>query len=186
MSISDGAKQVTVEDVTFQHTGGVSGAPYPADFSMSGTQVLLNRCSDLSATNVYTVITQARVTGPNVALNFHSTGDKAIEPHQRWATGLLIDGADVDGRVNFPNRGTAGSGHGWAIGWGVAWNSVAGETFSILKPPGSQNWSIGGISPTHSGTGLYESHGTKVSPSSLYLAQLCTRLGPQAVTNIGY
>jgi hypothetical protein len=28
-------------------------------------------------------------------------------------------------------------------------------------------------------------HGTPVFPSSLYLAQLCQRLGPQALANIG-
>jgi len=31
-----------------------------------------------------------------------------------------------------------------------------------------------------------DSHGTPVAPSSLYLAQLAERLGPQAVKNIGY
>jgi hypothetical protein len=34
--------------------------------------------------------------------------------------------------------------------------------------------------------GTFDSHGTPVFPSSLYLAQLCERLGPQALANIGY
>src|SRR5262249_7752115 len=34
--------------------------------------------------------------------------------------------------------------------------------------------------------GLYDSLGTLVIPSSLYLAQLCERLGPTALTNVGY
>jgi hypothetical protein len=34
--------------------------------------------------------------------------------------------------------------------------------------------------------GIHESQGTFVQPGSLYLAQLCERLGPQALTNIGY
>jgi hypothetical protein len=33
---------------------------------------------------------------------------------------------------------------------------------------------------------LVELRGTPVAPSSLYLSQLCDRLGMQAVTNIGY
>jgi hypothetical protein len=32
----------------------------------------------------------------------------------------------------------------------------------------------------------FESVGIPVAPKSLYLAQLCERLGPQALANIGY
>jgi hypothetical protein len=34
--------------------------------------------------------------------------------------------------------------------------------------------------------GAIDVAGTAAAPASLYLAQLCVRLGPQAVTNIGY
>jgi hypothetical protein len=34
--------------------------------------------------------------------------------------------------------------------------------------------------------GTKDSHGTSVTPQSLYLAQLAERLGPEAVKNIGY
>jgi hypothetical protein len=185
MSASQETKRVTLEGITIQHTGGVTGAPYPADFSLNGTQTLLHRSKDLDAVNVYTVIAQGRVTGPIVTHNYQSTRQKAIEPHQRWATGWLVDNLDVDGGIHFINRNTAGSGHGWTVGWGVSWNSEAGS-FNVQNPPGAPNWGIGGISGSRSGNGIYESHGTKVSPSSLFLAQLCTRLGPQALTNIGY
>jgi hypothetical protein len=184
-SFGHGAKRVTIEDVTFQHTGGVSGAPYPADFALSGTQILMNRDQDLDAANVYTIVTQNMVQGPNVVLNFKATGQKAIEPHQRWATGFLLDRANVNGGINFVNRGTAGSGQGWAIGWGVSWNSTSGS-FNDQKPPGAQNWSIGSIAPSHTGNGAYESVGTNVSPSSLFLSQLCVRKGTQALANLGY
>ena len=40
------------------------------------------------------------------------------------------------------NRGEMGSGHGWAMGWGVAWNNLA-KSYLIQMPPGSANWSIG-------------------------------------------
>lgn len=34
--------------------------------------------------------------------------------------------------------------------------------------------------------GIYDAHGTPVTPASLYLAQLAERLGPTALKNIGY
>ncbi|HEY2942733.1 MAG TPA: hypothetical protein VGN09_09900 [Vicinamibacteria bacterium] len=195
-SVSRGAKRVTIEDVTIQHTGAVSDAPYPADFSLSGTQVLAHRCTSLNARNVYTVVAQASATGPIVVLNYRSTEQKGVEPHQRWAVGMLLDNIDVDGDLNLMNRGYYGSGHGWTVGWAVAWNTTA-HRYIVQRPPGALNWSIGGSGAIHDQArpgraapieprGEFELHGTKVSPWSLYLAQLCSRLGPQAVANIGY
>jgi hypothetical protein len=195
-SVSRGAKRVTIEDVTIQHTGAVSDAPYPADFSLSGTQVLAHRFKSLNARNVYTVVAQGSVTGPIVVLNYQSTEQKGVEPHQRWAVGMLFDNIDVEGDLNLMNRGYYGSGHGWTVGWAVAWNTTA-DRYIVQRPPGALNWSIGGAGEVHDqarpgrsgpieARGEFESHGTKVSPSSLYLAQLCSRLGPQAVANIGY
>ncbi len=40
------------------------------------------------------------------------------------------------------NRGSMGSGHGWIMGWRVAWNNVA-KNYVIQMPPGSANWAIG-------------------------------------------
>jgi len=196
MSLSKGSKRVTVQDVTFQHTGAVSSAPYPADYSVNGTQLLLNRCAALDARNVYTIVTQSIGTGPNVVLNYRSTRQKGVEPHQRWATGLLLDNIDVDGSIGLLNRGIFGSGHGWTIGWGVVWNSRGGS-LTIQRPPGSMNWAIGAKGtiddqsmPGGDGSdmprGIFESQGTFVTPRSLYLAQLCSRLGPQALANLGY
>jgi hypothetical protein len=81
-------------------------------------------------------------------------------------------------------------------GWAVAWNCVA-KTYVVQQPPGAANWMIGCIGenrptprPFDTGSnlplGTMDSHGTPVSPKSLYLAQLAERLGPQAVKNIGY
>jgi hypothetical protein len=55
----------------------------------------------------------------------------------------------------------------------------------VQRPPGSMNWSIGGKGQM-SGDGTFDSQGTPVAPSSLYLAQLCQRLGAAAVAAIGY
>ena len=94
------------------------------------------------------------------------------------------------------NRGVAGSGHGWTMGWGVAWNCLA-KTYIIQKPPGSYNWAIGCAGERQQTArlfdtgpilpeGIFDSFGTNVAPQSLYLAQLEERLGPQALKYLGY
>src|SRR5262249_5430361 len=97
--------------------------------------------------------------------------------------------------ISYSDRGNHGSGQGWAMGWGVAWN-VTTPWLVVQMPPGSQNWGIGCVGTPISGNepgstkavpdGIYDSLGTPVTPTSLYLAQLCERLGPTALTNIGY
>jgi hypothetical protein len=121
-----------------------------------------------------------------VLLGFYASGMRShIQPHQRWATGLLIDGARVDsGNIEYINRGNLGSGHGWTMGWGVIWNSTA-PTIRAEQPEGVANWAIGNRGNS-AGSGTFDSHGTPVAPTSLYLAQLCQRLGPQALANLGY
>lgn len=196
VSIGRTAKQVTLDAVNINHSIDHSRSDAPADFAITGTQVFLNRCSSKGEGSWY-LVTQSQATGPNVALNFSAVGHKAIEPHQRWATGLLLDNCQIpDGGLNLKNRGFDGSGHGWAIGWGVAWNCVT-RTLVIQQPPGSQNFAIGctgtpqrASMPGGDGTllpqGILDSQGAPVLPTSLYLAQLCQRLGPQALANVGY
>ena len=89
-----------------------------------------------------------------------------------------------DDRLDLVNRGTAGSGHGWAIGFGVLWNSAA-AIIDAARPPGATNWVIGARG-TPRGDGSFDSMEITVQPSSLYAAQLCERLGPQAHAVIGY
>jgi hypothetical protein len=203
-SISVTGKCITVDNVSIIHNLPTIGAAKPADLNGSGQQVLFNHCS-IKGDNLFFFGTGAKVTGPVVVLNCNFQGNGWIQPHQRWATGLLIDGCGVaDGGIDFMNRGIMGSGHGWAIGWAVAWNCKA-KSYLNQQPPGSANWVIGssgeqqkksmpgsgqgtGISYNNSllPEGIYDSHGVRVTPSSLYLAQLYERLGKQAVINIGY
>ena len=203
-SISVTGKRITVDNVSIIHNVPTIGAAKPADLNGSGQQVLFNRCF-IKGDNLFFFGTGAKVTGPVVVLNCIFQGNGWIQPHQRWATGLLIDGCQVpDGGIDFMNRGVMGSGHGWAIGWAVAWNCKAKSYLNQL-PPGSANWVIGsfgeqqkksmpgasqGSAITYDATllpeGIYDSYGIPVTPSSLYLAQLNERLGKQAVVNIGY
>ena len=190
-------RRVTVRNTHVTHTYTNLGASKPADFSIEGSQILIDRCSS-DGGNTYWVWTNSYDTGPNVVLNSHFTGrGSRIQPHQRWSTGFLVDNCHTpDGGIDFPNRGSAGSGHGWCIGWGVAWNCTA-ASFIIQNPPGAPNWAIGCIgerlkSARYFDTapllpeGIFDSHGSNVTPRSLYLAQLASRLGSQALEAIGY
>lgn len=186
-------RRVTVDNVHIRHTLPFTSAAAPADFAFSGTQLLLSR-SSVTGQGVWPVVTQAGVTGPNVVIDFRSE-TAGIAPHQRWATGLLVDRSEFTGgterrpNIAFSNREHAGSGHGWSVGWAVAWN-VKAEVLLIQQPPGAKNWCIGCTGkPTpilwHGGkiplpeipSETMESPGVHVSPPSLYLAQLRERLG---------
>lgn len=191
------SSRLTIENVDIQHTAASLGAAKPEDFWAGGTQTLIHHCS-ATGDNVFYFSTGARMMGPVVVLNCVFHGNGHIQPHMRWGTGLLVDNCQVPASgIDLMNRGIMGSGHGWTIGWSVAWNCTA-KSFLIQQPPGSMNWAIGcrGKAETSAQpgekngpilpSGIFDSHDQPVAPASLYLAQLRERLGPQALTNIGY
>jgi hypothetical protein len=202
ITIGHTARRVTLEDVHIRHSVPFTAPASPADIAISGTQVLVHR-SSVTGKGVWPVVTQAGVPGPNVILHFKS--DQAgVAPHQRWATGLLVDSSEFTNgterrpNIAFSNREYAGSGHGWSVGWAVAWN-VKADYVLVQQPPGAKNWCIGctGKPPTILWHGnpiavptipsdTFESPGVPVAPASLYLQQLRDRLGERAVKNIGY
>lgn len=189
--------RITMEKVIVKHTYPNLGASKPTDFSLEGSENLIDRC-EITGGNTYFVWTSSLIPGPNVLLNctFKGIGSR-IQPHQRWATGLLVDNCTVpDGGIDFMNRGAAGSGHGWTMGWAVAWNCVA-KTYIIQNPPGAVNWAIGCIGKREQTArlfdsspvlteGNFDSYGFPVAIQSLYLAQLADRLGITGLRNIGY
>jgi hypothetical protein len=193
------ARRVTLDRTLSTHTIPHTGDNM-ADYSLSGTQTFVNRAT-CTGTGEWPIVTQGRETGPIVALNFTSNQPSGISPHQRWATGLLADNCAFPSSpkgtpgVAFWDRGIHGSGQGWTIGWAVAWN-VSSPFLLVQQPPGAQNWCIGCTgqvvvkapagSTTTPPNGIFESPGKPVTPGSLYLAQLCERLGPKAVEAIGY
>ncbi|HEY6227432.1 MAG TPA: glycosyl hydrolase family 28-related protein [Verrucomicrobiae bacterium] len=195
-SVGINGRRITAQNVIINRKAKHQGSSKPAEFAPNGTQVLLDRCAG-SADNVWYVGLGSGVSGPVVLLNCNFSGDGHVEAHQRWSTGMLYDNCRVPGGgMEFRNRGEMGSGHGWAMGWGVAWNCEAKE-FVIQNPPGAVNWMIGCVGenkpmprPFGKGPslpeGVKDSAGTHVIPASLYLAQLKERLGPQALKNIGY
>jgi hypothetical protein len=189
--------RITIQNVVFRHTTTVTSSAKPADFALRGTQLLVLRCGSLG-NDLFYVITGARNQGPNVVLDSKFVGDGHIQPHQRWATGLLVDNTEVPrGGIDMMNRGEMGTGHGWTMGWGVVWNSAA-STLIIQNPPGAANWSIGtigeelgspmkiiGVHRRDLGPdlprGYIESPNHPVLPKSLYRAQLEERLGANAL-----
>jgi hypothetical protein len=191
-----GTLRITIEEVIFRHTTTITSPAKPADFALRGSQILVLRCGS-KGDDLFFVITGARNQGPNVVLDSVFRGDGHVQPHQRWSTGFLVDNTHVpEGGIDLMNRGEMGSGHGWTMGWGVVWNSMA-ATLVIQNPPGAANWSIGtkGQELTapmkifgqrrDAGTdlpqGFIESPNHPVTPASLYRQQLLERLGPGAL-----
>jgi hypothetical protein len=196
-SVAVGGQRITLERVFVNRKARHQGSSKPAEFAPNAGQVLLDRCG-VTGDNVWFVATGAGQAGPIVVLNCKFAGEGRSESHQRWSTGMLYDNCQVPGGgIEFRNRGSMGSGHGWSMGWGVAWNCAA-KDYIIQNPPGSANWMIGCVGankaaprpfdkgPPNLPEGIADSPGAAVAPQSLYLTQLAERLGPQALKNIGY
>jgi hypothetical protein len=189
--------RITIENVVFKHTTTITSPAKPADFMLGGTQLLMLRCGS-TGDDLFYVMTGARNQGPNVVLDSKFNGNGHVQPHQRWATGFLVDNVQVlQGGIDLMNRGEMGTGHGWTMGWGVVWNSSA-DSLIIQNPPGAANWSIGtsgkeltapmkmmGVRRRDLGSdlpqGFIESPNHRVLPESLYWAQLAERLGAGAL-----
>ncbi|MDR3734143.1 MAG: hypothetical protein P4L10_01255 [Acidobacteriaceae bacterium] len=199
VTLNGGTERITLLQVDVTQHKFVTSPAKPFDFSINGSQILVDRCSG-TGDLVFYFATQARQQGPVVLLHSVFHGNGHIEPHQRWSTGLLVDSNSVpESEINLSNRGTMGTGHGWTIAWSISWNNTAAG-FTIQQPPMTLNWSIGDIGqqqqhpmPASAGKngpnlplGQIEFSGKHVRPNSLYLQQLYERLGPQALTNIGY
>jgi hypothetical protein len=206
VQLAAGSRRITATRVRLLHDpSDVFTAAAPAEWTIRGSEVLIDRSASKGAVKVMMVTTQSGTPGPNVVLDFEGDGPMShIQPHQNWATRLLIDrsvvsseGTKFESAIGFVHRGHAGSDHGWSIGWAVAWNCTAPSVL-LQKPPGSMLWAIGcKTTPSEPApavkttapllpTGTFESVNAPVAPSSLYLAQLCDRLGPQALANIGH
>jgi hypothetical protein len=193
------AARITILGVDIQQNTPVTTPALPFDFNVDGSQILLDRCTGRGDRVSY-VATGSRSEGPVVVLHCRFAGAGRLEGHQRWSTGMLVDGCEVpDGILYLRNQGIMGTGHGWTIGWSVFWNNKAGR-IQVQNPPGALNWSIGDVGQQQdapmpvSGTpegpplprGVIESPGQPVEPASLYLEQLRERMGAAAVAAIGY
>jgi hypothetical protein len=196
--IDHNAERLTVANVDVTQHDTVTSSAKPFDFSVQGSQILLDRCTG-KGDKVSYVATQSHSEGPVVVLHCRFSGsDGQIEGHQRWSTGLLVDSSVVQGGdIYLRNRGIMGSGHGWTLGWSVLWNDEA-NFFLVQNPPGAMNWAIGNkgaeggaqmpgsTDGVHLPRGMIESVNKHVEPNSLYLEQLRERRGSAAIKAIGY
>jgi autotransporter-associated beta strand protein len=199
LSLNSGCKWCTIQDCQYVSPGTGTSSAAPAAYTIgdSDQMCLFHRCTS-DGGYYHIMVTQAGTAGPNVFLNFGSSGTHYNGgPHQRWAAGALHDNivmaADSQGGYTpylaINNRAGAGSGQGWAAGFSLMYNCQVPQ-FQLEQPSVTNhyNWTIGGIGSTksYSDNGIYDTLGTIVSPRSLYLEQLRERLGGGAVENIGY
>lgn len=188
VQVAEGCRRITITEAHSYHNSSVEkGAGYPADISIRGSQVLVDRCTSHGLGGFY-VATLNAAAMLNVVLNCTFEGTGSIQPHMHWSTGFLVDSCTIpEGRVDLINRHSSGSGHGWAVGWGIVWNSTV-KHLQIQEPPGALNLAIGCRGEPYKtfSPGAFFSANQAVNPASLYLAQLRERLGDAAVKNIGY
>ncbi|KAI1382430.1 hypothetical protein F4677DRAFT_458543 [Hypoxylon crocopeplum] len=178
INVQNNASRITIDHVgLFRDKDTDKSAGYPADIGIMGSQVLVQDCGQygIKTAKAFSVATQAGTPGPNAVLRHTIQSDlQQIYPHQRWAHGFLAE--DTDAGVLYINRGNAGTGHGWAISAGVAWN-VRGDV-NISSPPLGVNWGIGTTGGVEKETnGSMIDTGTAVTPQSLFGAQLAKRKG---------
>lgn len=176
------SRRLTIDTVRItrdEKTLDVKGA-LAFDFAINGCQTLIANCAVLFPAGVntksYPVVTGVLAPGPNVVTNFTNMQPSSrIEPHQRWAHGFLVEKSISD--TEFVNRGTEGSGHGWTMNAGVAWNNEGpkGGRIKIDSPPLGSNWDIGSTGTDDSTTKSKVSVGSSVQPDSLFAAQKAAR-----------
>jgi hypothetical protein len=156
----------------------------PAAYTISGEQSLVSGCK-ATGSNFHAWITQAVTAGPDVftRCSATNTGTRNVDagPHQRWTAGVLYDDVSVtgSGRLALEDRGSMGTGQGWAAANSVLWNCVA-PTYRVEDPPTAHNWAFGckgALEPAHPGhkVGQVVSTGRPVTPRSLYDQQVAER-----------
>ena len=169
----------------------ISGG-YRANFCSEASEFLLVRdCLATYGRHSFVVNGAGKDSG-NVFLDCLAINPYATsEGHRRWTNGNLWDNVAFE-QVNssmdtllLGNRGSWGTGHGWASVHSVAWNCDAEDGhIHIEQPPTAQNYGIGCFGNAVNGPGPFGHpqgfvEGTNqlgLEPRSLYLAQLLSRL----------
>ena len=177
VNVAQNASRITIQNVisTRDHDTD-NNAGYAADIAISGSQVLVidSATKGGEKTKSFPVITQGLTPGPNaVVRHYGQQADMQIQPHAHWAHGFLVD--NTTATTTLINRGDSGSGHGWAINSGVAWNIVG--KYDIQSPPLGTNWGIGcrGGERDEDNNGTMVAERQSVEPVSLFEAQLAAR-----------
>lgn len=162
----------TVTDcINLGHASKISGGRrYP--FMISGQKNLIQRC--ITRVGRHEFVNQARTPGPNVFVDCIGIDSKSSAgPHHRYAVGNLYDNVKSGQYMESRNRGSSGSGHGWAGTQTIFYNCTA-PSFKVDAPPGGISWVIGSDSK-----GM-----ARILPPSLYYQQVLERLGQQALDKL--
>lgn len=141
-------------------------------FNVEGQLCLIERCSSESGRHDFVV--GSRICGPNAFVHCAAENTFATsEPHHRWSVGGLYD--NVRAPIAIQDRQYYGTGHGWAGANYVVWNCEG--PLVCQSPPTATNWAIGHVGRKLPGDfaprpdGFWESHGTPVTPRSLFAGQ---------------
>ena len=145
--------------------------------------ILFENCTASNGRHTFVANGASDVNGI-VFTNCSSSGDYTrSESHRRWSQGVLWDNiswtnTNATGILGLHNRGSYGTGHGWTLTNGVAWNiSAPSNQIAIQKPPIGQNYAIGcdatvnGEAPFRHPVGYIEGTGENLRIQSLYTAQ---------------
>ena len=145
--------------------------------------ILFENCTASNGRHTFVANGASDVNGI-VFTNCSSSGDYTrSESHRRWGQGILWDNiswtnTNATGILGLHNRGSYGTGHGWTLTNGVAWNiSAPSNQIAIQKPPIGQNYAIGcdatvnGEAPFRHPVGYIEGTGENLRIQSLYTAQ---------------
>lgn len=198
LTFGGGSKWCVISHCDFENTPTISSSDPPAAYTLSGQQCLCMESTASNGLRYHLCVTQSAQPGPNVFLNLSASGAgwRDAGPHQRWAAGVLFDHMTMtssDGShcyISFENRGTEGSGQGWAMGFSLMWDCASPDILNEEPnyAPYHYNWTVGctGTLATASAPGENQLFGTTQKPASLYLQQLKERLGTSAVQNLGY
>ncbi|MDB4180868.1 T9SS type A sorting domain-containing protein [Flavobacteriaceae bacterium] len=146
--------------------------------------ILFENCTASNGRHTFVANGASDVNGI-VFTNCSSSGDYTrSESHRRWGQGILWDNitwtnTNTTGILGLHNRGSYGTGHGWTVTNGVAWNiNAPSNQIAIQKPPIGQNYAIGcnatvnGDGPFSHPAGYIEGTGENLKIQSLYTAQL--------------
>lgn len=171
---------VTIEDCTYLDPVSLITGGRRYAYVLDGQYGLAVRCTAYEARHGF--MSGARVRGPNVFLDGKSLKSHSDSgPHHRWAVGVLYDNIEDTRELNVQDRQWAGTGHGWTGAQHVFWNCTA-PSIVVQQPPTARNWAIGSIGKLDEGqwnpkgpSGIIDSHGQRVTPRSLYEAQLAER-----------
>ena len=168
-------KFITVQDCAYLHPPERKGSKSAYIFD-NAQFCLMQRCYTGGGRHIHSC--SARVQGPNVYLDMVSNHGWDSGPHHRWSMGVLYDNV-MSYYMVARNRGSMGSGHGWAGAQIVFWN-VWVQKSAVQQPPTGRNYVFG---PAYFKYGR-KLTGNPVEPRSLYLRQLEERLGKEAVENV--